>query len=217
MWLQILPLPLSPVSPTHNSSTCAELAGDRSSTKQPSRAKLVLASQWKWKGAPRAHGSGPHPPRRRRASLASADRQQPEAAGRRMRREAAEHDGTARDLTVRRGAGAFSLSSRRGSAGRRRRPLRLRPRRHPAKSGADGITARSARAGRGLVPRGIRRPPDWRRKQVWLARHGVSTHATRPHRGSASRLPTRHLPPPCRHLSTSPHLSTGQKLPPIPA
>ena len=110
MWLQILPLPLSPVSPTHNSSTCAELAGDRSSTKQPSRAKLVLASQWKWKGAPRAHGSGPHPPRRRRASLASADRQQPEAAGRRMRREAAEHDGTARDLTVRRGAGALVAS-----------------------------------------------------------------------------------------------------------
>ena len=112
---------------------------------------------------------------------------------------------------------ARGLSSRRGSAGRRRRPLRLRPRRHPAKSGADGITARSARAGRGLVPRGMRRPPDWRRKQVWLARHGVSTHATRPRRGSASRLPTRHLPPPCRHLSTSRRLSTGQKLPPIPA
>ncbi|KAG2648364.1 hypothetical protein PVAP13_1NG035905 [Panicum virgatum] len=118
---------------------------------------------------------------------------------------------------ARRGAGAFSLSSRRGSAGRRWRPLRLRPRRHPAKSGADGITARSARACRGLVPRGMRRPPDWRRKQVWLARHGGSTHATRPRRGSASRLPTRHLPPPCRHLSTSRRLSTGQKLPPIPA
>ncbi|PAN03910.2 hypothetical protein PAHAL_1G028300 [Panicum hallii] len=113
-------------------------------------------------------------PRQRTAPTATATRvvwRQQAAAGHggRMRREE-EDDGKGRDFAVR----AFSLSSRRDSAGRRRRRM-LRPRRRPAKSGADGITALSARARDGIMGGG---------------------NAT----AAANPPPA----PPCRHLSTSP-------------